>query len=351
MPETTNKTQHFLNTGHMILCAVLAAFVFCCSPIQANAQDFKEEQTALHDKAKDAFWIGDFSEMERLHNAYRLDDGSKLSRYARLRSVRNGFSAISKGFDGSTDLYFAELQAVTGQWAVQHPDSAFAHILHARALQARGWAFRGSGYANTIPPAALADFRKYTLLAVQYLQDHAQVVFKDTYAHVTLMELGRALDWPTDKILAISEHGLSVDPDDDKLYFEAEQHYLPKWGGSVEALDNFIRMVQERTRAKKGMTWYTRLYVAAAEDQFSHALFEVSLANWPKMKQGFEELIEREKSFSRINSFAYIACLAKDKATLKAQLKAMGNEKPDLEKWGENSERSYQSCKRFANEP
>ncbi len=347
-----NMTRHFFFHAGTLLCVpVLTAILSCALIIPAKAQDFNEEKVELHNKAKDAFWNGDFDEMERLNNFYLQKDRSNLTRYARMYSVRNGFGTILHGFDGSTDLYFAEVQALTGEWAARHPDSPFAHILHAKAISARGWAFRGGGYANTVPPAAWADFRRYSEQAAQYLQAHAQVAFRDSEAHLTLMKIGRAIAWPPEKILLIAEHGLQIEPENDELNFEMMRNYLPKWGGNVKALDDYILNVLERTRATKGMGWYTRLYAQAADEQFHHALFEDSLIDWAKMKQGFEALIERERSSARINNYAYMACLAQDKATLRAQLTVLGSEKPNLEHWGENGARSYQACKRLANEP
>ena len=90
-----------------------------------------------------------------------------------------------------------------------------------------------------------------------------------------------------------------------------------------------------------------RLYVAAATDQFGHDLFQDSGAQWPLMKQGFEDMLARYPDHTRSNAFAYFACLARDKPTFLDLMDRVGQQ-PVLDQWGSNPTRTLETCRRWA---
>ena len=93
---------------------------------------------------------------------------------------------------------------------------------------------------------------------------------------------------------------------------------------------------------------YARLYSVAADEQFGQALFEESDVDWPTMRQAYEDMLARyPDSPMRLNRYAHMACLAKDKPTLVRLLKQLG---PALnaDGWGTNPQRSLESCQRWA---
>jgi hypothetical protein len=165
-----------------------------------------------------------------------------------------------------------------------------------------------------------------------------------------LLQVGRGLDFGDVQMAAIGQDGLKRNPDDIELYYSMMSGLLPKWGGNAKVLDNYINYAAEQTRTKQGMGMYARLYSSAAKNQYEHALFENSHANWDKMKQGFEDILARyPDSAVQRNRYAYMACLAKDKPTLLRLLGELGT-KTQTDQWGANAERSLESCRRWATE-
>jgi len=315
--------------------------------IGAPDADTSKAEAEAQKQATDAFWVGDFAEMERLLAVAKQAGGSLDARYHRVRSVRNGFEAVFEGYEDSNDLYFAEVEALTLQWAQQNPRSALAHALHANSLIARGWAYRGGGVAKDVPPEAWADFKKYIQQAAQYLTVHADVALTEPLSFDYLLNIGKASSWKPDRSWTVAKEGLKLDPNFLSLYYRVLTATLPKWQGDTRAVDRFINDAVAHSKAARGTEMYARLYEAAADEHYGHALFEDSYADWPKMKRGYQDWLKREPTARTHNAFAYFACLAKDKTTFTEQLDAMNGAKPDLSTWGSNPSRTYETCKRW----
>lgn len=324
------------------LCAVL----LCSGLVHA---DEAAAQRAIRDEADLAFRLGDFARLEQLNRQYQRGDLVTPAGVSKLDSFRKGLGEVLNGPSQALDAYFTEIERLTLSWAIQHPESAFAHTLHARALLAHAYSYRGGGFANTVAPHAWEDFRKYANRAAQYMAAHSSVALADSGAHWTLISIGRALNWDIDKVLAIANDGLARNPNDDAIRFNVLTTLLPKWQGNARAVDRYINDVVAATKIEHGMAFYARLYSAAADDQFEHALFDDSGAEWPKLKAGYEDRLKRYPDPIYVNRYAYFACLARDKPTLLDLLERIAD-RPMLDWWGANGARTFETCKRWASQ-
>jgi len=331
------------------LCSIvlLGLLSLLCGLVQAGDAAPKKD---INDQAADAFWWGDFDELERLHAQLRNSDQRNERGTLLLHEFRSGLNRVFDGYDHDTSAYFVEIEALTRQWATEHPRSALAHAMHARALYEHAWSYRGTGYANAVPPHAWADFRKYIRLASDHMATHSSVVMTNSTSHVYLLLIGRADGWPPERLWRIALDGLKLNPADDGIYFAFLTNLLPKWGGSAASIELFVQEVVARTRKDRGMEMYARLYSAAASDQFRHQLFTESEAKWTSLKAGFREIVARYPDPANINRFAYFACLAEDKATMLELIDKLGD-KPVLRQWGSNPSRTYETCMRWARQP
>jgi hypothetical protein len=332
----TTRTRRVLRAALLSLCVSAPAWA---------AGD--EPPPTIADAAAMDFWWGDFAALERQNALYRQPGSFQPDGALKLEMFRSGLGRVFKNKVKNVETYLAEVDALTLQWAQAHPKSALAHILHAEALFHHAWSYRGNGTAREVSPEGWKGFEAYLQRAALYLRTHAEVALTDSHAHVLLLRMGRAMGWDNKQMFAILQDGLKRNPDDITLYFEVVLGLLPKWNGNVKELDDFIRKATEETRSRYGMGMYARLYSSAAENQFSHALFEDSLADWDKMKQGYEDMFARfPDSPQRLNRYAYMACLAKDKPTFLKVYGQIGN-KIDLPEWGVNPERSLEACRRW----
>lgn len=331
---------------------LLAGLLALAAPLAWAAHAEDEANAKLKKQADNAFWWGDFAEMERLylqHNQPEKAPGAGPGdAYQRLRNVRNGFDRVLERSSARKEPYLAELDALTLQWAKQNPASSLAHVLHTQVLIKRAWAYRGDGYAKSVPPQAWADFEKYITQARDYLGTQATVALKDSGAYWTVLMIGRASGWDLARQKAVANEGLKINPGDLSLYHNVLTSTLPKWQGDTDQVERYVSEVVATTKASRGMEMYARLYASAAHEEYQHRLFENSHATWPKMKAGYEDLLKRDPRPYNHNAMAYFACLAKDKDTFLVQLEAIDREKPDLDAWGSNPRYTYDTCKRWA---
>jgi hypothetical protein len=226
--------------------------------------------------------------------------------------------------------------------------SPLAHVLHARTLAARAWAYRGDGFANTVAPENLKLFRLYLERAAQHLSSVDAVIQGDSSGHRELLVVARGLSLDLEQQWRIAERGLRANPDDIGLWSQLLTATLPKWLGDADEVDRLIKRAVQATRAQRGEDLYARLYADAADEEFSRGLFEDSRADWTRMKKGFRDMLERWPSSAyNWNRFAYMACLAQDREALSEALDKVGD-KPQLGAWGSNARRTFEGCQKLA---
>lgn len=326
------------------LAAAAVAILLAAGPAQA----VEKSKPPVQEAAEDAFWVGDFAALERQNDDIRHGHSINPDGSSRLADFRHGLTAVFDNDVDNAEVYLADLDALTLRWAQDHPKSAFAHVLHVQSLIKHAWSYRGGGYAHDVSPEAMKEFVAHMQLALDYFKAHADTELADSYAHEELLRIGTALDWSKKQMQAIADDGLKRNPDDTDIYFQMEFNLLPKWHGTPRELDDYIKAAAEQSRARFGMGMYARLYWAAANDQFGPRLFEDSYADWEKMKQGFDDLETRYPgNVQRLNGYAHMACLAKDKPTFLKLLGRIGD-RLDGAEWGKNPERTVELCRRWA---
>jgi hypothetical protein len=307
-----------------------------------DAQEFEQ----LQNEVLAAMIWGDFATLQRLHDEWSRPGQQLITGWPKLAAFREGVDKGMRSPREGADLFHTELQALTLQWTREHPRSGLAHALYAGALVAQAWSIRGNGLANTVPPQAWDDFHRLIRQAADHLA-RAEGAIGSTLTHAELLSIGRVLNFDDRQRWALLDDGLRRNPEDLVLYRRALGSVLPKWGGSNAAVDRYIRRVTERTRERWGLSLYALLYAGAASEEYRHRLFEDSGARWSEMAQGWRDLLARHPSATTHNRFAYFACLARDKPVFLEQLEAIG-EALDLEYWGANARRTFDTCKRWA---
>jgi len=325
---------------------LLLAMALALTPLIAAAQAQAVDPT-LTVRARQAIRLGDIEELERLHAEVRASKARDASGQLGLEVLRRTLDRQLDGPGGAIEAYFAEVEAFTLQWAQARPRSSLAHAMHLAALTNRAWYHRGTGYANTVPPHAWRDFTAVIERAAKYAAAHAEVLRSDSTAYPVLLNIARASGAPLDRLVSIGIEGLERNPEDHTIYQRVMIGLLPKWGGDARSVERWIREAETRTRAAYGKALYALLYAEAADQEFEHALFEQSLAEWRDLREGFRDVLARWPTPEHVNRFAYFACLARDQDTWHELVERVGTE-PLLRQWGSNPRQMYDSCKRWA---
>ena len=330
----------------LLLPLTLALATLACAPALAAGDE--PVQSPITTAGWDAVWSGDFAALERLNAEHRKSGRFDPDGKSQLGLFRDGIDMVFNRKLKDKERFLTEFDALTLQWAKEHPRSGFAHALHAKALLEHAYSYRGHTFANEVPPEAWKYYNDYLQKAATYLRDHADVALTDSYAHYVLIGIGRGMSWNSAQLVAIAEDGLKRNPEDVGLHETMASSLLPKWGGNAKGLDNYINKAAVQTRALYGTGMYAMLYSSAAAGQYGSALFENSHADWDKMKQAFEDILARFPAGAhQRNRYAWTACVAKDKATLQRLLGEIGAE-VRLEAWGNNPDRSFETCQRMA---
>ena len=303
--------------------------------------------SAVYSAASLALHWGDFAEAERLFKAARAQPRRTSAGLWEVVQLYRGFE---NGLSTNRGLRVRQAEhtvALSAQWVQQHPRSPLAHALHVVTLTNLAWAHRGSGYANTVAPQAWELFRAALDKATAHAVQHGDVLLSDGLGFQALLVVARGASWDDRRTQAIYEQGILRFPDEDLLHFTQLTNLLPKWGGSARQVDQHIQAAAQRTRAPFGPALYARLYTAAAREQFEHALFADSLARWERIDAGYAEMTARYPHAGHFNSWAWMACQARDRKRLLEVLEKIGPE-PDLDFWGSNAQEAYDTCKAWA---
>jgi hypothetical protein len=128
------------------------------------------------------------------------------------------------------------------------------------------------------------------------------------------------------------------------LYFTRVNYLLPQWGGNFKRVDAFVDKAVARTASSEGNAFYVWLYVDVSRKVDGDYL-ATTAATWPKMKQGFDDLVARYPDDWNKNLYATFACRARDKEATVRMLRELGD-KAQLGAWSEGV--TTEGCKRFA---
>jgi Domain of Unknown Function with PDB structure (DUF3857) len=257
-----------------------------------------------------------------------FDDGRPM-----LGALKDGYGKVFKNQpDWSESL--SRLEYLKKKF----PDAAFVALAEAVYWSDYAWNARGDGFASSVTPDGWKLFSERL--------EKAEKVLNDTKSYSSQMP-----GWYDEMILVQSALDRPAD-DRDKTFLEGAKKYKtyyptyftmlnflsPKWGGTWETVDNLVKWSVDNTKEIDGNSMYARLYWSAAGGlPAGTSLFKDTRASWPKMKQGFEDLMARHpRSRWNLNNFAKFACMANDKSTFLALRSQIGKDVIDAA-WPRNT--------------
>lgn len=202
-------------------------------------------------------------------------------------------------------------------WKRQYPKSPAIAFIDTEYWIQYAWNARGFGYAGTVTPEGWRLYFERLKKAEDILIDARPYAESNpTWARLYLT-VGNALGWPKQKLLTVFSEEAAKHVDFEPIYYRTADYLIPKWGGSWELLDAFVRQAVKMTAHLDGESIYARIYWwLALEGQGNLDLFGGTRANWPDMKQGFKDILKLyPHSALDLNGFAAAACAANDKDT------------------------------------
>ena len=180
------------------------------------------------------------------------------------------------------------------EYRTEIPNSAFEPILAAMQVHATAWRARGRGFSSSVTPEGWALFAERSELAWKML-----IAAKSTSSRLPTwyeqsIAVGLDARVADTEVTALFNEGIRRFPGYHPLYFTYARQFSPRWGGSYEAADAFIRSQVSAKTNPEGEILYARLYWLI--DQFGGGdadFFTESLVDWPRMRKAFELLMKQ----------------------------------------------------------
>lgn len=293
----------------------------------------------------DLFNAGQFADLDQLFEdwnaqAERMADGRwKLSVF--YEALDQQFPVAANWDKIGTDIL---------NWRQKTPKSRAAALTEVIYWRAYAWNARGQGYANSVTPEGWQLFRERMTKAMAVLHDCKSFAASSPLWTRLALDLAREIQLPGRDLAIIFAEGVAAHPDFLPNYTSVAVTLSPRWGGNWQAVDSFVTEAVKDTPAE-GTSLYARLYWSLFErEDPGFNLFSNTLATWPRMKQGFQDLARLyPHSAYNMNNFAAAACMAGDKATFQSVRFLLGKSvMPEV--WPTNY--SFDNCEhKFALEP
>jgi hypothetical protein len=218
-------------------------------------------------------------------------------------------------------------------WNQRYPRSSTAQLACAQLVVNFAWSLRGtSGYASEVEQDSWPKFKAQSRFAAQYLLKMDKRARKDPHWYVLALTVARYEGVDVQSFMNLYDEGIRRHPRFYGIHFSAVENFVPKWGGSADAIDALVKRAQKRLPRKERDALYARMYWLAAQSQFRDSLFAWSKADWPTMRSGFQDILEDYPSEWNLQSFAYFACEAGDMDTARTLMSKM-TQAPDREAW------------------
>jgi hypothetical protein len=297
---------------------------------------------ALTDEARQLFLRERFSELEGMATGFRHDKSCTVEGTSKLELF---YEAFSKGLGDrpspETERAYQAAFDLMDKWAREFPNSVTERTAEAGVWTDYAWIARGKGYANTVTDDGWRLYDERIKRAYGLLEKKPLPPAEDCpQRYAALLTVGMAQSWDRKDYDDIFSEGVALDPVYYALYRQKAIYLLPRWHGGPGDWQRFAGESVRLTPKSEGMSAYA--VVASATQRYGEwNYFEESGIEWPKMKQGYADLLKQYPDSSRIlNRYAMYAVMANDREAARPLLGRIG-ENPCMSVWKERPYYDY----------
>ncbi len=232
-----------------------------------------------------------------------------------LGALNDGFGNNFMEFNSQPD--WSPIAARLKILKTEFPHSAFVVTAEAEYWIKYAWNARGGGYASSVTQEGWKLFHDRMENAEKVLLDTKSYSAQFPTWYQQMIDVQVALGRPAEEQNKTFFEGTQKFKTFYPIYFTRLNFLTPQWGGSFEAIDEMVNWSVQNTQEIDGKSMYARLYWALYPTLPKDVkLFKDTRASWPKMKDGFEDLMTRHpRSKWNLNNFAKFACMANDQKT------------------------------------
>ena len=275
-----------------------------------------EEETAIKDSSVALLLAGDTKHFDELASRYRTSEERTASGTWKLSLLYNAIDA--KSF-APQNPHWKELQDLSGAWLAAEPDSPTAVVLDARILFQHAWSLRGEKALREVPAQSRQLYQQLIQRARSVLEQHPNVALQDPEWDTLRISIAREQGVDSKEILAIAERALDRSPYFYPIHNAAVNALLPRWGGSRQAIQAYVKLALEHSRTREGTQAYARIYYYIARTS-SDPVDDLNLmgAKWPPFKQSLAEILQKYPSSFNQDIARHMAFFASDAVAYRA---------------------------------
>jgi hypothetical protein len=205
---------------------------------------------------------------------------------------------------------WTRIEAATEAYLHEHPDSAAGVVAHARMLVSHAWTWRGGGWGRDLTDSQRRGFATYLERARAVLDQYREVGSGDPEWYALRIQVMNGQNSDKTAILALAREALDHEPTYQPIDYAAANSLLPKWGGSVDLLRQFVTLAVAKSSASEGTQAYGRIMfnIARADSDPMQALMQVG-AQWPVLKVSLREISAAYPDPWNLNAERAMACL------------------------------------------
>jgi len=220
-------------------------------------------------------------------------------------------SAIEWNLPSHDDAAWQARLAQVDEWIAKTPQDSTPYLAKAILLTAYAWDARGGGWANTVDENGWRLFNERLVAARNVLEASSTISKTNPVWYETMQTVALGQSWPEPAYTSLFNEAVHREPTYYFYYFNAAQYFLPRWQGRPGDLAQFVDQAVDRTQSKEGQTLYARIYWSLLW-AFETRTFAPDRANWPRMRQGFQDILRSYPDNWNANAFAFYACMAED---------------------------------------
>nr|WP_295468700.1 hypothetical protein [Mesorhizobium sp.] len=314
---------------------LFAAASLALATLPSAYADDRITRHELTDEVSAAYYAEQFDELDRMAERFRADDQRTESGLWKLTIFYHALdnpTSLNQTEGPPSLLELEDRKERAMRWIVAKPQSPAAHIAYASSLYKIAWYHRGTRYVSETKPAQLRSFQENSMLALEHLYSNKEVASVDPAWYATAIRIATTQGWPEYAFIELYDEGATRHPYYYDIYFNALTRTYPEWGGSVEAIDRLIQDAVERTGERDGDIMYARAYWVVSDVRYGPTLFRSTLADWPKLKRAFGNMLKQYPDQWNFNRYYRFACDAVGEARFEAEVRYAQELVPD-NKW------------------
>jgi tetratricopeptide (TPR) repeat protein len=253
----TTSTSAFTGKGHLFTNAEVYAFLAAAK--QAEVIKDPLQRCLAYPNPPGSHWtptvvnaycqyrmqpLMSFAELQALiQNGQAAEADQRFAKMLAAQSTQlNARGRLDRTFDQDFDGSF-EVREVLDAWKRASPKSAFAYAASGFAYEKMAHKARGSGYMQDTPASNVESMDRLLLQADADLRQAISLNPKVTPAYTAMIDAG-ALSLGRAYAMDAGRRGLTVDPANFSIYSALMWFAQPKWGGSLQAMNNIAAKAQ-----------------------------------------------------------------------------------------------------------